>query len=297
MTTCKMTKTTSGSYNFSASYTINEQHNGIEISFNTKPGDIIRDELKNNGFRWHNVNKVWYAHKTDKRLELAERLATREERQNAERQATREAAKRELERVQDNAEAAKLVIPSSKFVDGGGLYDGWEGGNNATWHSEQELKALLLADFKRAGISATIRFNRAGYLTSLTVTIKISRNEIKPFEDWKKDFHVVAGRWNYYTDENGRICDIYGERFYSLPDNEQAAMYENISRTMYDLEVKHLTERGNCHGRNIDALTEAGNAKYKTVCAIVDSYNRDCSNSMVDYFDRDIYDHYTFKIA
>ena len=78
---------------------------------------------------------------------------------------------------------------------------------------------------------------------------------------------------------------------------KQKSMFENIKRTQYDLEVKRLTDSGNIHGREIGALTAAGNAKYKTVQAIVDSYNRDCSNSMVDYFDRDIYDHYTFKVA
>ena len=298
MTTCKITKITSGSYNFSASYTLNEEHNGIEISFSEKPGDIIRDELKKLGSRWHNVKKVWYAKNNAERLELAERLTTREERINAEKKAARAAAERKLDEVKSKAEAAPLVIPSAKFVDGGGLYDGWEGGKNKTWHSDKELKAFLLDDFKKAGISASVRFNRAGYLTSITVTIKISAAEIKPYEEWVENYHVVAGRWHYYTDENsGKVRDIYGDAFYSLPENEQAEMLENIKHTEYKLAVERLTEHGNVHGKTVDVLTDAGNAKYSTVQAIVDSYNRDCSNSMVDYFDRDIYDHYTFKVA
>lgn len=292
-----ITKISSGTYNFTASYTINEEHNGIEISFSDKPGDIIRDQLKEYGYRWHKTKKVWYAHRTEKREDLAIRLSTRDERIRQEAQDAREAAQNKLEQVQEAAEQVAFVIPPASFVDGGGLYDGWKGGRNAEWHTDQELKALLLADFKRAGIAATIRFNRAAYLTSLTVTIKISAAEIKPFDEWGKDFHVVAGRWNYYTDEVGKIRDIYGESYYTLPEAEQAAMFENIKRTHYNLAVAHLTESGNCHGREIDVLTEAGNAKYKTVQAIVDSYNRDCSNGMVDYFDRDIYDSYTFKIA
>lgn len=297
MTNCTITKTTSGSYNFTASYTINEEHNGIEISFNEKPGDIVRDELKKQGFRWHNVKKVWYAKNTTERLDLAERLATRNERIDEERKQCRKVAENRLEKIQEAEQAAPLVIPPSKFVDGGGLYDGWEGGNNRAWHSEQELKALLLQDFKRAGISATIRFRKGGYLTSLTVTIKIKPEEVKSFEEWGKDFHVAAGRWNYYTDENGHIRDIYGDKYYGLSEEEQEDLFDNIKKTSYDLAVHHLTESGNCHGHEIDVLTDAGNAKYSTVQAIVNSYNRDCSNSMVDYFDRDIYDHYTFKIA
>lgn len=297
MADCKMVKMTSGTYNFSASYSINEERNGIEISFSDKPGDIIRDELKKQGFRWHKMKKVWYAKNTEKRLELVERLASREERIEEEKKQNREKAVKRLEDVQKAAQGSPLVIPSASFVDGGGLYDGWQGGNNTTWHSDKELKALLLADFKKAGIAASVRFGRGGYLTSITVTIKISAEEIKPFEAWGNGFQVMAGRWNYYTDENGHIRDIYGEEYYSLPEEQQAELFENIKRTSYDLAVKHLTESGNLHGKEIDVLTEAGNAKYKTVQAIVDSYNRDCSNSMVDYFDRDIYDHYTFKVA
>ena len=299
MTTCAMTKTTSGSYKFSASYALNEEHNGIEITFSEKPGDIIRDEPKKNGFKWHNVKKVWYARNNAERLELAERLASREERINEEKKTMKAAAEHKLETVKSNAENAPFVIPSAKFVDGSGLYDGWEGGNHKEWHNDKELKTHLLSDFKRAGIAATVRFNRAGYLTSITVTIKITPDEIKSFDEWAKDNfdHVIAGRWNYYKDESGKIRDIYGERFYSLPKEEQEQLFENIKRTTYELEVAHLIEKGNCHGREIDVLTDDGNAKYKTVQAIVDSYNRDCSNGMIDYFDRDIYDHYTFKVA
>lgn len=297
MAECKMVKMTSGTYDFSATYSINEEHNGIEISFSDKPGDIIRDELKKLGFRWHNVKKVWYAKSTAERLELAERLASREKRINEEKQQSRAKAEKNLELVQKAAEETPLVIPSATFVDGGGLYDGWEGGNNKKWRSDKELKALLLQDFKKAGIPATIRFNKAGYLTSLTVTIKISREEIKTLEAWGEDFHVMAGRWNYYTDENGKLRDIYGEEFYTLPEDKQSELFDNIKRTHYNLAVNDLVNGRNQYSDEVATLTKAANEKLRTVKAIVDSYNRDCSNSMVDYFDRDIYDHYCFKVA
>ncbi len=57
------------------------------------------------------------------------------------------------------------------------------------------------------------------------------------------------------------------------------------------MSVDHLRD-----GRP-EALTKDAYKKYETVKAIVNSYNRDCSNGMVDYFDRDIYDYYAFKIA
>lgn len=126
--------------------------------------------------------------------------------------------------------------------------DGWRGVKARTWHTDQELKAMVLADCKKAGIPVTIRFNRAGYLTSMTVTIKIKREEIAT------------------TDE---------------------------------LDISCLTSHGcsmsDCLLRQ--CLTAEGYRKYQEIKAIVDSYNRDESDIMTDYFDRDIYDHYTFKIV
>ena len=292
-----ITKISSGTYNFTASYTINEEHNGIEISFSEKPGDIIRDQLKEYGYRWHKAKKVWYAPRTEKREDLAIRLTTRDERRRKEAQDAREAAQNKLEQVQEAAEQVAFVIPSASFVDGGGLYDGWKGGRNAEWHTDKELKALLLSDFKRAGISASIRFERAGYLTAFLCTIKITADEIKPYDEWEKSFTVPSSGWITYYDEDGKHHDIFADRYWSMTADERETLLPIIKRGQYQIRVNNLTNNSISHCRECDVLTEKGNKIHSTVCAIVDSYNRDCSNGMVDYFDRDIYDSYTFKIA
>ena len=38
----------------------NSKHNGIEVSFNGKPEDNIRENLKSLGFRWSHTSGVWY---------------------------------------------------------------------------------------------------------------------------------------------------------------------------------------------------------------------------------------------
>ena len=251
-------------------YTIrkNAQFNSLEITFNGKPSEAVRNALKALRFRWHSAKKVWYGY------------------------ATEEAVRAAIEATEQ-----PLTIPPVKEVDPGTLYAGWEGGNNRKWNTDKELKAFILADLKKAGVPASIRFNRAGYLTSITVTMKISAGDLRPFEDWKEHFHIKAGQWNYYTDESGKLCDIYGDRFYSLPENEQEEMLENIARTTYGLEIKYLSNSNIYHSADVAVLNESGQKKLEIVLAIVGSYNRDCSNSMIDYFDRSIYDHYTFKIA
>lgn len=54
---------------------INKECNGIELSFTNVPEQETREALKTNGFRWHNVKKVWYAKQTDERLTFANTLA------------------------------------------------------------------------------------------------------------------------------------------------------------------------------------------------------------------------------
>lgn len=244
----------------------NEQFRSKEIYFSEKPEAKIIEAMKNKKMRWNPKKSCWYGF-----IEDAD--------------------------IQEIFGESALVIPEAKFVDGYGLYDGWEGGKNRRWHTDKELKQFLLEDFKKAGIKATVRFNRAGYLTSITVTIKITENDIKTFEEWDSDsYHIVAHSWNNYRDENGKLQTIFGERFYSLEENEQKKMFDNIKRTDYELSVDRLTSDSYSFS-DIDVLREEAHKKYELVKRIVTSYNRDCSNSQIDYFDRDIYDHYTFKVA
>ena len=45
-------------------YTItpNAEYNSLEISFDGKPAEAVRDAMKALKFRWHNVKKVWYGY-------------------------------------------------------------------------------------------------------------------------------------------------------------------------------------------------------------------------------------------
>lgn len=52
----------------------NEEKKGIELYFDGKPIKKVRDIMKANGFRWHNVKKCWYAKKSDKVVNVANAL-------------------------------------------------------------------------------------------------------------------------------------------------------------------------------------------------------------------------------
>lgn len=54
---------------------INNQFNGIELTFTEKPSEAIRATMKNAGFRWHGQKKLWYAKNTVERMALAQKLS------------------------------------------------------------------------------------------------------------------------------------------------------------------------------------------------------------------------------
>lgn len=58
---------------------INEELNGIELYFNTKPQQTVLSELKSNGFRWSNFKKCWYIKQSEKALKIASSLTNGEE--------------------------------------------------------------------------------------------------------------------------------------------------------------------------------------------------------------------------
>ena len=61
-----------------ATMNLNTALNGIEIAFDSKPLKSTLDTLKDAGFRWHNMKKVWYAKQTEERLAVARVLTETE---------------------------------------------------------------------------------------------------------------------------------------------------------------------------------------------------------------------------
>lgn len=59
--------------------TYNEEKNGIEIKFNDKPEKEILNKLKENGFRWHKIKKLWYAKDTEERRSFIKTFENKEE--------------------------------------------------------------------------------------------------------------------------------------------------------------------------------------------------------------------------
>lgn len=54
--------------------TFNEEKNGIELRFDSKPTKEVLESIKGAGFHWSNRQKMWYAKRTDERMELVKSL-------------------------------------------------------------------------------------------------------------------------------------------------------------------------------------------------------------------------------
>lgn len=54
---------------------LNEEKNGVELYFNNKPSEEIRNNLKANGFRWSKFNECWFTKQSDKTIGFANSLA------------------------------------------------------------------------------------------------------------------------------------------------------------------------------------------------------------------------------
>lgn len=266
-------------------YTINknEQYNSIEIAFDGIPSKETRDALKALKFRWHGVKKIWYGY--------------------AEEKAVVDLLGGTLSEVKNAAAGAVdgVSIPKYEEINPNTLYAGWRGGKNRTWKSTEELKQLLKEDFKKAGVKVTIRQGRGGYLTSLYFTIQLFPEDIRSFEEYKAELEnacdfwrrVSAFGWVGYHTDNHEYKQIHIDEAANRINNGEEELIEKIVSAKYSHEKASLT---NGEARD-DILTESGKYKLATVKQIVSTYNKDCSNGMIDYFDRDIYDWYRFKIA
>lgn len=52
----------------------NQEYHGLELIFDQRPDQSVIDSLKEQGFRWHNKKKLWFAKETETRLAFANRL-------------------------------------------------------------------------------------------------------------------------------------------------------------------------------------------------------------------------------
>lgn len=83
-------------------------------------------------------------------------------------------------------------------------HPGYKGCNYHLWnYSGTELKKLLLQEYKKNGIKASIRKGRGGWTTSLTITITADKTDFVDYAglyEWEKDYGVQVNHYRPYDD-------------------------------------------------------------------------------------------------
>jgi hypothetical protein len=57
-----------------ATYQLNDEKQGVEIYFNDKPSEEVRNQMKALGYRWGKFKKCWYAKQSEETIALAKQL-------------------------------------------------------------------------------------------------------------------------------------------------------------------------------------------------------------------------------
>lgn len=169
----------------------NKQYGSKEIYFTGILSLQVRESLKALHLRYHGVKKCWYGFAEESEIKAAC--------------------------------GDVLVIPASRTVEEGTLYQGWAGGNHEAWHSDQELKQFILADLKKLGIKASIRFKNAGHLTSFVMTLTLKKDMVKSFEACGANYNFFSKSsfgWVYYIDDNGVQKNIHREQLLDLESSD-----------------------------------------------------------------------------
>lgn len=183
-----------------------------------------------------------------------------------------------VEQIKDNDDL--LNFEGSKKVDGYLGSVGFEGTNNdLNWKlSGKQRNALIKKEFKKHFplFKVSIRQRNAGYLDSVTIELTISKSsDLMTLEEFEKNFNDLS-------------TDIkFGYR-YELDKNIAAFNLDNRS---------YIENRYNVliHEESDAVLSDQARNAMEWIRKAFASFNRDESNGMADYFDRDIYDFYNYN--
>lgn len=182
----------------------------------------------------------------------------------------------------------------------------WDGSNSRKGLYGADLTRAIRADFKKCGIKG-VTISKESYSGGQSVYIKITPTaaDFIPFEEYRNTklerpcwHNFINGVRDPLTNKWYRTDDIQfmpaGEEKDRLFELSILDTYEYYTKGC-DLNEYHFygDDSDVYYGRSYaDIFTPAFLDKLRLMKKIVDSYNYDDSNSMVDYFNRGFYEHY-----
>lgn len=237
---------------------INNELNGIEVSFENKPEAATLEALKGAGFRWHRVKKVWYAKNTAERLAIAQQITG--------------------EDIPEAPKAKKATKADTINLDN-------LGENTPSLYGADLAKAIR-EDLKKRGVTGvTVRARKVTYETGITVTIKAGAEDIASIEEYQTRYNYSAFACDAECSQG--VFDgsrwIYSNTWEQMTEEERRAAYD--SHTRYYLEKSPSFNQYHQERRNYPNMTTDFYNKVVAVWKIANQWNWNHSDSMSDYFD------------
>ena len=206
-----------------ATFSMNPEFSGIEITFPDKPSPSVLDSLKNLGFRWHCVKKLWYAKESAARLAFAQSVAGETVPAPVESSSAAPAASSRLslwERTRTDALPAYGTENAVKeAIRAACKANGWSYGRAAADHFRRHLKERF------PEIKFSITSDRAGWLDDCRIRIKASpysRERVKANPDaWDE-----RDRWDHW-EESPELAAVlnYAEKLFKAADADDGDYY------------------------------------------------------------------------
>ena len=247
----------------------NVEHGSLEITFESKPSDAVRDVLKENKFRWHKAKKVWYGYGNRETIRDALRAAYESGTKPAEsvtKQADTvteppEAVTEATETVTNQAESetydpndpynrlANLLGRRSRFEHGNFVYRVLKAGpDNSMWQgyidaAEISASGVYVANAKGIHYVSELYENRDDARDDIIATARASKLlDEKPTETTKPKEEVT---------NNGQNADNQGTVPQYEPDGRGAA------RLLDEVEAGNVQGDGGS-GDTLGSVTERG---------------------------------------
>jgi len=243
---------------------VNEELNGIEISFSDKPSAATIESLKAAGYRWHRVKKLWYAKNTAERMALAQAITGGAE-------------------VTTAPKAAKVETINMDGV----------GHKPKTAHGADFAK-VMREEFKARGVKGvSVRSERGGWTDSITVTVKATADDFSSVEEMKLRYPF----WQFTFDiENRDVRFISAYEWQNMTSAEREELHAQYVRKQA-AKMAGVNEHfiSDSDRSRYWELTTAFFKKVQCIVRIAQQWNHDNSDPMTDYYDVGYYLNIDFK--
>ena len=197
----------------------------------------------------------------------------------------------------------RLVFADKEYEAGGKTFDGymgaigWEGQNAHENLDIKDIAKIVRSQFRKKfpGYKISVRISRFSGGEAIDAQIWIPKTDLMSKDQFMKDaeynpYQFIRGyRRMGYKAADGRWIEHSYDDFYDMPKEEVVDFFSN----WYDYTLEHYTSTGSYPTINYpgEAIPLVNDEALKYVKDLIDSFNWDDSNSMVDYFSTNFYSH------